>query len=391
MTSRERVLTTLNHKEPDRVPIFDTPAMSTLKRWHEEGLSFDVSPAEYFNYDMIWFLADTTPRFPSKIIQETEEYTITTTPYGGVQRNHKDYSTTPEVIDYPCKSRQDWRKIKNRLTPSPERVDWRGEKALASQLWGLGAGQQSEKSSSETNQALGKFCSAEWRTGLKGCRKAREDGKFICYWASVGYDKIQNYVPSELLLMAIATNPDWVRDMYETDARLVIGMYEIMKERGFEFDGAWLCCDLGYRNGLLFSPHHFQEQLRPVLQYLFNYFNAQGMPIILHSDGCVRDLIPYFIEDGVNCLEPVETKAKMDLFELKKQFGDKLAFMGGIDVRAMADADPFVIENEIKTKVPFAKKGGGYIYVCDADVVPKNVSFKQYCRIIKLVRKYGLY
>jgi uroporphyrinogen decarboxylase len=181
----------------------------------------------------------------------------------------------------------------------------------------------------------------------------------------VGYDKIQSYVASERLLIAIASEADWVRDMYETDASLVIGMYEVMKEGGFEFDGAWLSCDLGYRNGLLFSPHHFGEQLRPTLKRLFDYFSGEGMPVILHSCGRVWDLIPYFIEDGLTCLQPLEVKAGMDLIELKREFGNLMAFMGGVDVRAMADSDPSVIEEEIWTKVSFAKRGGGYIYHSD--------------------------
>ncbi len=79
----------------------------------------------------------------------------------------------------------------------------------------------------------------------------------MTYAAAVGYDYIQSYVATERFLMAIATELEWVRDMYETDANLVIEMSKIMKEGGFVFDGVWLFCDLGYRNGLLYSPRHF--------------------------------------------------------------------------------------------------------------------------------------
>ena len=80
----------------------------------------------------------------------------------------------------------------------------------------------------------------------------------------------------------------------------------------------------------------------------------------------------------------------MDLVELKKQYGDKLSFMGGIDVRAMADPDPAVIEQEIRTKVPVAMEGGGFIYHSDHSV-PDSVSFDQYRRVIDLVLEYGTY
>ena len=64
--------------------------------------------------------------------------------------------------------------------------------------------------------------------------------------------------------------------------------------------------------------------------------------------------------------------------------------MGGIDVRAMSAEDPTAIEREIATKIPVAKKGGGYIYHSDHSV-PNNVSLAQYQRVMELVRKYGTY
>ena len=377
MNARERVLAALNHQQADRVPIHDSPWVATVERWRKEGLPM-VNPAEYFDYELVSFTPDTSPRLPIEVVQETEEYIVHRTPYGGLRRDHKDYATTPEIIDYPCKSREDWERIKGRLTPSRERVDWEG-----SWLAGNADDTRGQESVLERGRR-------DWRRGLPGCRQAREQGRFVCYNVMVGYDKLQFYVATEQLLMAIATEPDWVRDMYEADANLAIAMYEMMAEGGFQFDGVWLTCDLGYRNGLLFSPRHYDEQLRPTLRRLFQYFKARGLPVILHSCGCVRDLIPRFIEDGLTCLQPLEVKAGMDLIALKREFGDQLAFMGGIDVRAMADADPAVIEEEIATKISCAKVGGGYVYHSDHSV-PNNVSLDRYRRVLELVEKYGAY
>ncbi len=378
MTSRERILMALNHQEPDRVPFHDSPWVSTVERWHNEGLPKDISPAEYFDFAIVSFGADTSPRFPVEVVEETDEYIVNTTPFGGKRRDHKDYSSTPEIIEYPCKNRDDWERLKERLKPDRDRVDWEGKWLVVS-----AEDERSEESVLETGRV-------EWRRGLPGCRKARQEGKFISYGAGVGYEKMQCYVASERLLIAIATEPDWVRDMYETDAALTVAMFEIMKEGGFEFDGVFLSCDLGYRNGLLFSPHHYEEQLRPTFRKLFGYFKAQGLPVILHSCGCVNELVPYFVEDGLTCLQPLEVKAGMDVLQLKRDFGDRLAFMGGIDVRAMADPDPSRIEEEIRSKMTIAKKGGGYIYHSDHSI-PDNVSFEQYRRVKELVQRYGAY
>jgi uroporphyrinogen decarboxylase len=376
MTSRERMLMALHHEEPDRVPIHDSPWVSAVERWHREGLPAEVNPAEYFDYEMVAFGADTSPGLPVEVVEEDEEYIVRTTQFGGLRRDHKDYSSTPEIIDWPCKSRDDWERLKEHLVPDRERVDWDGE-----WLAGTAEDDRGDDSMLEVGRT-------ERRLGLPGWRKAREQDRFIVYAAPFGYDKIQSYVESQQLLTSVVTDSEWVVDMYETDATLNLEMYEIMKDGGFGFDGAFILCDLGYRNGLLFSPNHYDQQLRPTFRRLVDRFHADGLPVILHSCGCVKELIPRFIEDGLDCLQPLEQKAGMDLMEIKAESGGKIALMGGIDVRAMADPDPQVIEEEIRTKLDVAKRGGGYIYHSDHSV-PNNVSFSRYEHVLDMVRKHG--
>ncbi|HUS80159.1 MAG TPA: uroporphyrinogen decarboxylase family protein, partial [Armatimonadota bacterium] len=110
-----------------------------------------------------------------------------------------------------------------------------------------------------------------------------------------------------------------------------------------------------------------------------------------HSCGNVTALVPMLIEAGFDCLQPLEAKAGMDLVALKEQYGQRLACMGGIDVRKMADGtDPRLLEEEIRIKVGLAKRGGGYIYHSDHSV-PDNVSFDRYRYVMDLVHKYGQY
>jgi len=352
MNSRERVKLALEHREPDRVPIHDSPWQATLDRWRAEGLPSGIPPSDYFGYELARLGADTSPQFPVEVLHEDNEYIVERTCFGGVRKNHRDYSTTPMIIDYLCKSREDWERIKPRLEASDYRVDW--------------------------------------VSGLQSFQREHSRGRFITYNAAVGYDKVQSYVASVRLLKAIIAEPDWVKDMYWTDARLAMGMCERMMRGGFKFDGAWLSCDLGYRTGLFFSPGHYEDQLHPVFKELCRFFHGKRMPVFLHCCGYVKDLIPYFIEEGIDCLEPLEVKAGMDIIKLKEKYGDRICFMGGIDVRLMALEDPKPIEKEIIEKFKVAKEGGGYIYHSDHSV-PKNVSFQQYKRVIELVKKYGKY
>lgn len=125
-------------------------------------------------------------------------------------------------------------------------------------------------------------------------------------------------------------------------------------------------------------------------KYICDYFHSRDKKVFLHSCGYVENLIPYFIKAGIDCLQPLEVKAGMDLIKLKKEFGDNIAFMGGIDTRLYSSNDERLIENEIKLKLEEAKQGGEYIYHCDHSI-PHNVSFSQYKKVIDLVKKYGRY
>lgn len=350
MTSRERVRMALEHKEPDRVPIQDSIWSATVSRWHKEGLPEEISVSEYFDFEIVGFGADLSPRFPVKVLERNDTYIVETTPYGGVRKNFRDYSTTPEIIDWPIKSKDDWYRIKDRLQPDVTRVDW--------------------------------------VSSLNAYTRAYEDGKFITYNAAMGYDLFQSYIKTEELLVILVEDPEWAKDMFRTHAILLIEMAKIMMEHGFKFDGAFLFNDMGYRNGLLFSPKTYQKVLQETDAMVCEFFHKHNMPVILHSCGNVKELIPYLIEAGFDCLQPLEVKAGMDLLELKPKFGDKIAFMGGIDVRKMTD--PVAIEEEISRKFEVAKKGGGYIYHSDHSI-PKNISFEDYKRVIELVKKYGKY
>jgi uroporphyrinogen decarboxylase len=178
--------------------------------------------------------------------------------------------------------------------------------------------------------------------------------------------------------------------MFQVQAELVVGLAQIMMDGGLQFDGAFLACDLGYRNSTFFSPRMYRELQFPYDRMIFRFFRDKGLPVMLHSDGRVKGFIPHFLDAGLSCLNPIEVKAGMDLVELKQEYGKDLAFFGGIDVRAMADPDPRVIEDEIKRKFEVAMVGGGYIYHSDHSV-PNNVSFSQYLHVMELVRKYGQY
>jgi uroporphyrinogen decarboxylase len=323
-----------------------------VARWHREGLPSVVSPAAYFGFWLTHVVGDLSPRFPIEELNEGGDYRLWRTEYGQVRRQKRDLTSTPEIEDWPIKERADWERIKPRLEPAGDRIDWPAQ--------------------------------------TRAYDAARRAGRFVTFNAHIGYAQLLEFLRNDELLMLMVTEQDWVHDMMATHAQLVVGLAQRMWEAGIHFDGAFLACDLGYRNASLFSPATYRAVQFPHDRDVFDFFHAKGRPVILHSDGCVKALIPHFLDAGLDCLQPLEVKAGMDLIELKREYGDRLAFMGGIDARAMADPDPAAIEQEVRVKLETAKRGGGYIFHSDHSV-PHDVSFAQYQRTIELVHRHGAY
>ncbi len=353
MTSRERVRLALDHKEADRVAIHDSPWGTTVARWRREGLPEDKSPAQFFGYELVGIGPDLSLRVPTEVLDETDEWIVQRRSEGAIHRNWKGRTSTPELVDFTIKTRADWEAHKPRLAFDDSRLN------------------------------------------LEHVRKTHDDararGLFLTFGGGIGYDhNSASLLGPVRLLTAMVEEPEWVADIFMSQADLCVQIAEELMARGIAFDAAFFYDDLGYRNGLFFSPRTYRALLQPAHRRFLEPFKRRGLPCILHSCGNVSEAVPDLIDAGWTCLQPLEVKAGMDLVALKQRYGDALAFMGGIDVRNMALDDPGPIEAEIRTKLGLAKQGGGYIYHSDHSV-PDNVSFANYQRVIELVRECGRY
>ena len=140
---------------------------------------------------------------------------------------------------------------------------------------------------------------------------------------------------------------------------------------------------------MIISPSDYKNLLMPVHKRLFNYFRDRKMHIVYHTDGYLKEVLPLLVEAGITGIQPLEVKANNSIFEIKKEYGDTLTIFGNIDSRKMSGSKE-EIDEEIKKKVLYAKKGGGYIYHSDHSV-PVDVSLENYKFVMTCVKKYGCY
>ena len=111
--------------------------------------------------------------------------------------------------------------------------------------------------------------------------------------------------------------------------------------------------------------------------------------MVFHCDGYVEALIPWLIEAGINCLQPLEVKAGMDLLRLKQRFGDQIALIGGMDVRVLETNDRQAVKQNW-SKVPAVMSGSGYVLQVDHSV-SRLVEYETYKYFVERGLEIGSY
>jgi len=340
------------HREADRVPVTDSPWGPTLARWRREGLPADVPWDQYLGLDRLVSLnVDNSPRYPERLIEETGAYTLGTTSFGVTLRNWKDKGGVPEFLDFTVKDRDSWLKARERMKPDRDRVDW-GRLKREYRGW-------------------------------------RDEGAWIKAEFWFGFDVTHSwFVGTERVLEAMAEDPEWLTDIFNHMLDLDIALYEMVWDAGYTFDAIGWPDDMGYKGHQFFSPAMYRRVLKPVHRRACEWAHAKGIKVGLHSCGDIRPLIPDLIEIGIQMLNPVEVKAGMDPLALKRQYGDRLAFHGGINV-ALYDK-PDLVWAEMRRVIPEMKKGGGYVISSDHSV-PESFSLESFREFVRLGKELGSY
>ncbi len=352
MTTYERMKRAFEHREADRVPITDGPWAGTIRRWQNEGMPKDADWRDYFGIDKIEGIGcDITPRYECRVIEETDRYVISTTPWGVTLKNFKEEDSTPEFLDFKVIDSDAWQDAKARMTPSRDRIDWNALKTLY----------------------------PAWRA----------DGRWIEAGFWFGFDVTHSWMSgTETILIAMMEEPEWVSDMFNTYLDMCIAHFEMIWDAGYHFDSIKWPDDMGYKNTTFFSPELYRKLLKPVHKRAVDWAHSKGIYAHLHSCGDIMTLVDDLVDIGIDALNPLEVKAGMKPLALKETYGDKLVLHGGINAVLWDDKDAILAE--IDRTVPTLKQNGGYIFSSDHSI-PNSVSLENFKAIIARVKEQGSY
>ena len=352
MTTHERVKRMYEHREADRVPVTDSPWGSTVERWRREGLPKDADFAEFLGLDRFATIgADNSPRYPEKLIEETPDYAIRTSRWGVTFKNWTHAGGVPEFLDFTITDADKWAAAKKRMTPDRDRIDWDKLK--------------------------------------ENYPKWRKQGAWINAGFWFGFDVTHSWmVGTERTLMAMATEPEWIVDMWNHQLDVDIALFQMVWDAGYKFDAIGWYEDMGYKLNQFFSLDMYRELVKPVQKRACEWARAKGLKVWLHSCGDIRPFVPELVEIGVGMLNPLEVKAGVDPVALKKQYGGKLAFHGGLN--AVLYEKPEELWVEMRKVIPEMKKLGGYIASTDHSV-PQSVSLETFREFVRLAKELGSY
>jgi uroporphyrinogen decarboxylase len=150
--------------------------------------------------------------------------------------------------------------------------------------------------------------------------------------------------------------------------------------------------DYATSKNLIMSPASFRKFIKPAVQRLVNTIKEfrSDLKVMLHSDGMIQPILADVIEIGVDAVHPLEPLPVIEHSDIKAEFGDELAFIGGIDiVHALPGSKEDVIA-EVKRRIQALAQGGGYI-LAPANHIQSDVPTENIVTLFEAARTYGQY
>lgn len=356
LTSVERVNRMFARLDHDRIPRHESFWPETLTRWQGEGLNGDQQTVLDLLGSDFWSLNWTWPAiFPGEdqTISEDHETRVVRDSQGKLVRYWKHKSGTPEHLGFECDSREVWeRKYKPALLSTGLQLD----------------------------------PDAIRRRYLRG----RAMNRWTFFNAVESFEETRGVMGDEITMIAMAEDPEWVRDVSMTFTDQMIRNLDAAMATGIQPDGVWLYGDMAFKTATFCSPAMYRELIWPDHKRLADWAHAHRMKLIYHTDGNVNGVMDLYREAGFDALQPLECKAGMDIRDLCPTHGQHMAFIGNIDVMKMMTNDLELIEQEIIAKFAAGKSTRGYCYHSDHSV-PPQVSWQTYQTIMELVARHGSY
>jgi len=298
-------------------------------------------------FDEIPLHLDPLPAFEQRILFEDDNEIIQTEGMGTTVRRLK---SSPNLyygfLDHPVKSADDWERYKERLLAStPGRIP--GDIEV-----------YAKKLNASSNPVLLNIFPFFFRLGFY----------------TMGMERF---------MTAFYDMPELIHDMFSFWSKYVLDVIDPLLKH-IDIDCVSLNEDLAYKSGTHISPEVYKEFWIPHQAPVISALKGAGIDTIcLWTAGNIKNLLPLFMNAGINCTWPLERIAGMDPIELQREYGNSLRLAGGFPKEALIEG-PEAIDRALEALMP-AIQAGGYIPALD-DMVPVEVPLENYVYFINALR-----
>lgn len=352
MTSRERVLTTLNHEEPDRVPFiagYTPEAAETLLRYLREKRSPDLKAEDIplaMGHDLL--VADHGVGTSYYAEKDVDCYTCE----WGIGWKWVDIpgGRYTEIVGHPL---ADEDHLDSWMPPDP---------LLPSRYDAM-------------HRLLGDYGATHAIVGGMG---------------SILFEPAWHLRGFEAFLTDLVANKSFAQNLLTRICDYQMASGSILAAIGADI--LWLGDDFGTQDSLIMSPDTWREFFKDRYAELFSAFKSikPDIKIAFHSDGNIEPLLPEFIEIGVDIFQAVQPKA-IDPARLKKRFGDRLSFWGTVDIQeTMPFGTPDDVFAEVRTRCETVGPGGGFI-ISPSHAIQPDVPLENILAFYDAAERHGVY
>jgi len=365
----ERMNNALRHEEPDRVPISDFFWSSFLKRWRRDlGLASDTDIYKYYDLDWIVTVPNMDPHIKDfEIINEDRQQVVVRTGFEAVIRK-KFAKPMPQYIAFDTNTLEKAGKFVFDDPADERRFFAAGDNQIA---------------------GVGDLFASRLPAWIETVKVLYPD--FPVYGSVCeAHEMLWRIVGSENVLLWIGLYPQELGKFTRRIHNFVVELTKAqIKAADGLLSGMVIWGDVAYTKGMLFSPDYWRRYFKPCAKEIIDICHENKLPVIYHGCGNVKSIFEDFIEIGVDAYNPLEAKAKLDVVDLRREYGHRIGFCGNMDVIEWAQSNKEQLKQTVLRKLN-AAKGGGFIFQSDHSV-PTNVSGENYDYVVKLVREFGRY
>lgn len=187
---------------------------------------------------------------------------------------------------------------------------------------------------------------------------------------------------------SIADDPEGMKEKAQKMADDVIERNKIVAEAGV--DCLILCSDYCYNSGPFLSPSMFEEYIQPFLALIIEEARRNGLYTIKHTDGNIMPIIDMIVDCKPHAIHSIDPMAGMDIKEIKKLIGHKVALCGNVNCALMQTGTEEEVIESAKYCLTHAKPNGGYIF-CTSNIPFKGLPPERYAKVLDVWRSMRAY